>query len=282
MRVSIFSVFILGLFFLSSCNQENLNTDDNIIASILADDNKSSIEISDLPTEVTSVLEEELTESYYESGQHSRSHGYVIYMRRDESSYIGERNELFFDLEGRELFRGGIRKIRRLGECGRDRNECFQLVFPVTFIMPDGSEITGETRPELRMAIRAWYEANPTADERPDLQFPVELEYQDGTIVTIEDSEALRTAFQECREENGFNRCFVFVYPITYIMPDGTEISGDSREEIGMAIRAWYEDNPGEEGHATLQFPIEIEYEDGSIETINGKEELRTAFSECE
>lgn len=76
-------------------------------------------------------------------------------------------------------------------------------------------------------------------------------------------------------------KCFDFVYPISYMMPDGSIITGDSEEEINLAIKAWYEANPGVKEKPILQYPVDIIYEDGTIQTINNEEEMKSAYENC-
>ena len=75
---------------------------------------------------------------------------------------------------------------------------CLEMVYPLTFIMPDGSTITGNDRKEIRFAMKRWYEANPSSKERPALQYPVEIKFRDGTISTIHNKEEMRRAKAGC------------------------------------------------------------------------------------
>jgi Spy/CpxP family protein refolding chaperone len=74
---------------------------------------------------------------------------------------------------------------------------CFELVFPVTFIMPDDSTIVVEDR-EGFADLKAWYEENPDVTEHPALQYPVEISYKDGQVVTINSDEEMRQAKEDC------------------------------------------------------------------------------------
>ena len=83
----------------------------------------------------------------------------------------------------------------RDGDRGKD--ECFEFVYPITYIMPDGSTITIENREDWD-EIKAWYEANPDVREEPKLQFPVDIIWPDGTIETINNEEELKGAYEKC------------------------------------------------------------------------------------
>jgi hypothetical protein len=178
------------------------------------------------------------------------------------------------------------------GRDGRGKN-CFELVYPVTFLMPDGSNITVTNDSEEGWNIlKNWYEDNSGYEEvRPEFEYPVNILYQreegDQTI-TINSNEEMARAKEECLEEweEGYNRdCFEFVLPLTYQMPDGSVITVEN-EEGYMAIRNWYEENSDIQEEPEFQYPVDIIYEaeDGSntTATINNGEEMEAAYQLCE
>ena len=80
----------------------------------------------------------------------------------------------------------------------------FEFVYPITFVMPDGSTITVEDE-EGMMAVREWYKENPESKEKPALQFPVDILLEDGTTLTInsqEDMDALMKRFHGDRKDD--------------------------------------------------------------------------------
>ncbi len=68
------------------------------------------------------------------------------------------------------------------GEFG---NACFDMVYPISYEMPDGMIVSGENEKELGLAIKSWYEANSGSKEKPSLVYPVDVVLEDGSIVTI-------------------------------------------------------------------------------------------------
>ena len=91
-----------------------------------------------------------------------------------------------------------------------DRKECFQLVFPITFTMPDGSIISVTSDDEEGWSdLKDWYEENSDSEERPTLHYPVEIVYEtdDGdSLVTIDNEEEMIAAKQDCWEDWGEDR----------------------------------------------------------------------------
>ena len=65
-------------------------------------------------------------------------------------------------------------------------------------------------------------------------------------------------------------------------MPNGEEVTGETQEEASAAMRDWYANHPGAPGRPDLNFPVEIEYEDGITVVINNQEEMRLAYGDCE
>jgi len=201
---------------------------------------------------------------------------------------MGEYLQAYFDLDGREL--RGDKDSKDDHDRSKDdkyRKECFKLVYPVTFIMPDGSTIFGDDEIEVGTAIRSWYEANPNTKDKPVLEYPVDIIFRDGSVVTVTSDEDIRGIYARCEysdrdKDRKREKCFEMVYPVTFIMPDGSTVTGDDREEVGLAIRSWREENPDSKERPTLQFPVEIEFENGTTVTINNVEEMDRARRACE
>lgn len=85
---------------------------------------------------------------------------------------------------------------------------CFRFIYPITYIMPDGSTVTGENPMEIHEAFRAWYEAHPDVLQRPELQFPVQIKFRHrDDPVTIENYEQLHRAYHSCDGPNWDGHC---------------------------------------------------------------------------
>ena len=157
---------------------------------------------------------------------------------------------------------------------------CLEMVYPLTFIMPDGSTITGDSRKEIGTAIKSWHEANPSSQERAIMQYPVEANFKNRPV-TINNDREMQRLKKACAEEK--KPCFYFIYPITYIMPDETSItvnSKDDRENM-VLIRAWYGENPGVEEKPALQYPVDVKLKDGTIVTLSSDEDMQEVREGC-
>ena len=200
MKLSFFSFLLMGLFVLSACdNDSDVMTDADLILAIQTANNKQTVTAAALPTDASNVLADDFSESYVDEAKLAPELGYEVGMRRGEGVLMGERNRIYFDLNGRVLRGDGDRdRERRRGEEGSDRRECFRLVFPVTFIMPDGTEITGDSEEEVGMAMREWYANNPGVEEGPELQYPVDIMFEDLSTLTVNSNEEMRAAYENC------------------------------------------------------------------------------------
>jgi len=172
----------------------------------------------------------------------------------------------------------------RCGGRDDDVRECFELILPVSFVMPDGSTIAVENDSGW-VDLRSWYEENPDAEGRPELQYPVDILFDDETV-TINNPEEMNIVKRECWEyEDEGRECFGLVYPVTFIMPDGSSIVVATDDENGwQEVKDWYDENPESEDRPTLQYPVDIIYRtiDGdSTVTINNEEEMEAAKDEC-
>lgn len=195
MKFRVFSFLFLSILVVSSCNLDDIDADLALIESI-QNAEKQNVDINSLPGDVSNALSDNYSESYLEKVLMAADLGYELEMIRMEGTYIGERSFAYFTIEGRELRKHRDNEIRD-GDA-RDRRECFRLVYPITLNMPDGTQITGNSSEELGLEVRTWYAANPDTQNRPSFEFPLDIEFRDGSTVTIENENGLRRAYNNC------------------------------------------------------------------------------------
>lgn len=282
MRKLLIGILIIIAFSYYSCEKDESYsstkmTDAELIAAIQKSTNKVSINESELPTESRTIISNDYSESFTESAMLAPDLGYQVDLRRGEGSEMGEKSDIYFNLDGRKLV--AEESERGNSERGKDKNECFDIVFPITVVMPDGSEIVGEDGETLRELIKDWYENNPDIEDKPAFVFPIDLAFSDTTI-TVNTEEELDVAREKCKEESGKRECFEFVLPVTFIMEDGTEITVEVEEDFDL-IKEWFEANPDANERPSLVYPVDIEYEDGTVKTITNEEEMEEAEKDC-
>ena len=289
------TIFVLPLLLMiAGCDlgvKQEYETSDAELIQMIIDSDKVDIDISELPEQSQTYLSND--GEYDELGSRYASQlGYEV-ERIGKGSKSGRRGDVYFNVEGRKLNPNDWGKRGRGFGVGKKEDwECFTLEFPVSFNMPDGSLVTVEADDEESWAeIKTWYETNQDSEERPTMQFPVGILFDEESLV-IENQEEMRSAYQECypKRDGEWSRdrdetCFYLVYPVTYVMPDGSTISVTSDDEDGWSdLKDWYEENEDSEDKPELQYPVDIvvETEEGtSTVTINGEEEMAAAKREC-
>ena len=158
----------------------------------------------------------------------------------------GKRAEVYFDINGKKL---NPDRDYRNEECeysvGDDGDakadwKCFDIVYPISIQMPDGSilSIDGEEDTDLEL-VKEYYEENDT-EEKPSMVFPLTIITYEGVTKTINSEEDMSDAYRGCsrrdreRDWDNDRECFELVYPVTYVLPDGStiEISDEPRRII--------------------------------------------------
>ena len=82
--------------------------------------------------------------------------------------------------------------------------------------------------------------------------------------------------------DRGENQCFSFVYPLTLVFPDGTEVEVASKEEVKPAIRAYKESHPDARRiRPKFAFPYDVTLADGTTLTIENREGMHQLIREC-
>ncbi|NJN49967.1 MAG: hypothetical protein HC798_01040 [Polaribacter sp.] len=129
--------------------------------------------------------------------------------------------------------------------------------------------------------LRDWYANNPSVNTKPDLVFPLDVTLENGTVQTLIDTDELRAVKQNCRADRDRRKCFQFVLPATFTMPDATTITVTTRSDYRQ-IRAWYKANTRVRVRPVVVFPVDIEYKNGTTATINNAIELLAARVSCD
>jgi hypothetical protein len=116
--------------------------------------------------------------------------------------YWTEDGESTLSINNQEEMEAAKNECREEWENDEYDEDCFELVLPVTYLMPDGSTITVESE-EGYIELRNWYEENGVEDDgaEPTLEYPVDILYEteDGDMtITINDGGELEEAYAEC------------------------------------------------------------------------------------
>ncbi|MEL6671179.1 MAG: hypothetical protein AAFR61_03280 [Bacteroidota bacterium] len=165
---------------------------------------------------------------------------------------------------------------------GKEKGECPELIYPLSYTLPDGSVITGQDEKEVNSLMKDWYVAHPDATGKPTMNFPVQISWEEGVTKSLANEDELAAAFKECKEDwEKKEECFEMVYPITYTMPDSTIITGNDEASMNQALKAWYTANPDAKEKPIMSFPLDITFKDGTTKTLHNLTEWKAAWKEC-
>lgn len=269
-------LFTLLFSFVSCSDSENIDglEEDTALIEKIEEASKVIVDENSLPSQSASTFNGDFADSYIETVQLASNLGYKVSVLTDNVSRIEDKSDVFFNMEGRQLV---DKNERRKGK----RNRCFEFIFPIDFIMPDNSSITLESKDDW-ILIKNWYTENPDERERPELVFPVNiLLKEDGSTQTLIDVEDLREVKKSCRIGRDKRKCFSLILPVSFTMPDGTVIEVNQKEDFRL-VRAWHKDNPDVTEKGSLNFPLDIEYKDGTTATILNETEFEEAKNSCD
>ena len=271
------SLILLSLLIFVGCENSMTKSDemsDDQLMQDIIDAEKIDINMTDLPSLSRTVIDQDYNDYIEIDAKMASGLGYQVSMD-GKGCKPGYHNEVYFNLEGRKL-----KHRRNIADKGGFK--CFELVLPVTFVMPDGSSITVEDENSY-MAVRDWYANNSDSKEKPTLQYPVNIIYRDGDTQTINTDEEMGNTKADCRKWDDDKKdwgCFRLVYPITFIMQDGSTISMLDDEDW-LELKSWYEVNPDIEERPILEYPVNINYGGDSTITISNDEEMASAKEDC-
>ena len=287
------------LFSLFSCSiDEPLQLSDAEIIEMIIDADKFEVPMNDIPENSQNLVEENYIDYMGMAAKKANGLGYEVDLA-GLGHRSGHRNELYFNLDGRKLDPNdwGENKRGYQDKFNRDNQEdwsCFELVFPISFDMPDGSIVEVNSDDEQGWSdIKSWFELNRGSREKPSMQFPVVI-FLDNESITLNNNDDFRRAYAECNYDrrkyrDGKNKrglCFELIHPVTYIMPDGSSITVTSDDESGWSeLKSWYENNSGyEEERPEIEYPVSIAYETDSgdsIVVVDSDEDMMIAKEAC-
>jgi len=186
---------------------------------------------------------------------------------------------------------------------GMGRFGCNELIFPVTLVLPDSTTVTVNSYDEMKQALRTYFEANgggqghphhgPAQHPQISFQFPITVLSQNGDLITVNNADELKALREDCAGTFGNHSpqghgqhgltCFEIVFPVTITFPDGTTAEASDRMALHKLLRTWKQNNPGTTGRPELTFPITVKMDDdGSLVTVNSREELHQLKEDCE
>ncbi|MCH1548336.1 MAG: hypothetical protein L7S44_07260 [Flavobacteriaceae bacterium] len=279
-------------FIIISCsdNSESIDelqdlTDSQLIELIKADNNKQEVLLSEMPIISQSIISETFNYAIVNSIFHAENYGYEVLMNRSNRSLISllTNMNIYFDNEGELLSNDFEDEFDEW-----DQSMCFDVEFPISVNLSDGSVVTISNEDELYEGIEEYYEMGDEGN-LPEISFPINIifyfendnnsEYEE--IVEINNYEELEMYFEMCEDEEdnwfGFD-CVDLVYPVTIESPEGENFSFEDEGSLIEHIETWYDNNPDSNLEFEIVFPLTVEY----FSESNDQMETLTIYSEEE
>ncbi len=309
-------IYLLLLsFFVVSCSNSDSNQPTENMSSVehiqLIKNHDGKIEISfeELP-EVSKNYINSL-ENNITTGQilQAESLGYEVQINRETKSLVSLLNMIYiyFDQDGELLFDDEYDENNDGNYDVFEQWEnfmCFDVQFPISVNMPDGSQISIGNENELFEAVESYYEMNDEFEGSPEINFPFNIifyyEDENGNeaedIVGVESYEELEMYYEICEDgwdDDGWDDvdwfeidCFDLIYPLTIVNPEGEVLTVDNENNLHEYIDQYYENcNNNDCGDFNLYYPLTIEYYSETNDqvqtlTINSEEELEELLDE--
>ncbi len=158
-----------------------------------------------------------------------------------------------------------IYSLEARGNLGK--HGCYDLVFPVSVKLTDGTIIMAPNADSLRSAIRRWHSTqNPSnRPQRPDFVFPIQVIAEDGSIMNVASEADLQVLRATCHKpfldslmhrdslgHHDFPRhdtiCFTFIFPLQVKKADGTTVTVKTKEELIALTKSEHAKGPGQGG----------------------------------
>ncbi len=152
---------------------------------------------------------------------------------------------------------------------------CYDIVFPTTLLLEDGSEVTVENSDELTALL--------AGNEVIGFVYPLDLiEIETGESVTVNSEEELIEALINCGVFVGFGipvelmiegngTCYDMVFPVSITDYSGVTIEVSSIEELEGYVNLGY----------VVELPLTVVLPDGTTVTLATFTDIDTLFTNC-
>ncbi len=164
---------------------------------------------------------------------------------------------------------------------GSGSEDCFTLVYPVTLIFPNATEVEVTSRARTINAILFYKSRHPGEPFEPTIKFPFEVRLEkNGRIVQILDEEDEEDVLRNCQtdpEDPQVGNCYTIVYPTNLVFPNGDVKKLESEEEFTEIIKEWNIQNPGATSRPRFELPYSVILKNGTVkrvETLRNQQEL--------
>ncbi|WP_339894364.1 hypothetical protein [uncultured Algibacter sp.] len=164
-----------------------------------------------------------------------------------------------------------------------DNASCTSVKLPIT-VKVNGLEIIIDSREDFKV-IEAIFNEFEDDDDRLDIIFPITIILSDYEEIVLENREALEALIEKCRGDNEDDddiECIDFHYPISFSVFDTDfQIIDVVTIENDRQLYHFLKRVKNHTVIASLNFPITLEYADGTTVEVYNNEELARTIKEA-
>ncbi|MBT8275784.1 MAG: hypothetical protein KJO39_06565 [Bacteroidia bacterium] len=202
-----------------------------------------------------------------------------------------KEEEIFIDQNGEEtitansiLTRLLIRTSQNAGDLDDiiDGNSCVSVKFPIT-VIANGQEVILMDEDDIDL-IEAIFDQFPNDTDTLEIVFPITVILDDYTEVVVNSQAELDALIAACESSGGDDSisCLDFEYPITFFIFDNNQqqtgtVTVNSDLELYIFLNGI-----GDDDYFSIDYPINVILEDGSVVTVNNNAELEQLIEDCE
>ncbi len=163
-----------------------------------------------------------------------------------------------------------------------DGNSCVSVKFPVT-VIANGQQVTLMDEDDIDI-IEAIFDQFPNDIDTLEIVFPFTVILEDYTEVVVNSQAELDALIAACESSGGDDSigCLDFEYPITFFIFDNNQqqtgtVTVNSDLELYIFL-----DGLDDDDYFSIDYPINVILDDGSVVVVNNNIELEQLIENCE
>ena len=173
MRIIYFLTFIT--LTLTSCEVDKINSDDDLIESIINYDEKIVVLETELPIDSKVFIDEELPEEFIDRSLLANDLGFEIEMRNLDYKDLGlKKDNIYFDITGKKLEKSKKSKEDKKRENAK-KEKCYYIQYPIKIKLPDDKIVEVSSKKEQSQILKEWYKKNPDVKVKSTYVYPISV-----------------------------------------------------------------------------------------------------------
>ncbi len=165
-------------------------------------------------------------------------------------------------------------------------NLCFEINFPVTIILPNGTEVENDSKEDLMRVVKRYYWSHKKErGVKIEFKYPISVNYN-GQSIRLRSSEGLDRIRKACADEKrNFDQdktpCLSLVYPVNFNMPDGSVMTVLDEKNSAQQMKRWFDAHTDfERQRPDIQYPVDVVFK-GQQMTVENEQRMQRLRQAC-